>query len=409
MDANGFLIMIYDRRKHFGVVCVHSVCYIHCAMNKGFSVNTSHETVRDAKRIISDILHALGAAEAVRLVDKELQGEGYDFSVETSMPPMVFRFAVETKRLLTPQRVQGLIPKLRCLPSDVLPVVYAPVISDRVASLLRAEGIGYFDAAGNCWLHSARDRVLIERQGFKTPRRPGVTLADPFASRSSRIVRAMLSQPKKGWQVRELARHDDVQVSQGLAANVKRSLLEEGYAIEHRSLLYLRDPEGLLTAWTKKYGGPAKRLPLYARGDTLSAEKMVRAWCSRNGLNHALAGLSAAWRLAPETRYTVATVYVEESGFDERLVRQLRDEHGIKPVTSGENLQLWLPFDRSVFSGCVSASEGVTASTSPIQTYLDARLAVGRGEEAATAVFDKYLRNEFLAAAEQAEGWRNAT
>ena len=99
----------------------------------------------------------------------------------------------------------------------------------------------------------------------------------------------------------QLAEHPDVDVSAGLVSKVKHSLVEEGYAMEHQRLVYLRDPVGLLENWAKRYAGPAEQVPLYFRGDAEAAEEAVARWCQANDLRYALAGFSAAWRLAPKS------------------------------------------------------------------------------------------------------------
>jgi hypothetical protein len=272
-----------------------------------------------------------------------------------------------------------------------------------VAEVLREQGIGCADRAGNCWLRSPRHRLLIERRGFETGRQPTKPAADPFAVRSSRIVRAMLSRPAEGWQVRQLAGHPDVQVSVGLAVKVKRALLQEGYAVEHQRLLYLRDPEGLLNAWTQKYPGPVEQVPLYFRGETAVAEQTVSGWCRDNGLIHALAGFSAGWRLAPEVRYGVGAIFVEERAFDQLLLDRLAAQSGGKRADTGPTLYLWRPYDWSVFAGSEESGRAQPPVTSALQTYLDLKRTPGRGEEAANAVLEKYLSHDLRAAANRAE------
>ena len=192
--------------------------------------------------------------------------------------------------------------------------LYAPVISPRVADIANEFAVGYVDRAGNCRLRSVGDRLLIDRRGYKSPSRPPQGVADPFSPKSSRIVRALLGRPAEGWKVRELAEHTDVDVSVGLVSKVKRTLVEEGYAIEHKRLLYLRDPVGLLENWAKGYPGPAEQIPMYFRGDAEAAEEAVGKWCQNNNIRYALAGFSAAWRIAPEVRHNVAAVYVHSRG-----------------------------------------------------------------------------------------------
>jgi hypothetical protein len=228
---------------------------------------------------------------------------------------------------------------------------------------------------------------------------PTPPAVDPFSPKSSRIVRALLTQPAEGWQVRQLAEHPDVRVSPGLVVKVKRALVEEGYAVERQRLLYLRDPVGLLEEWVGKYPGPAEQVPFYFRGNVEQAEHAVENWCVEHGLRHALAGLSAAWRLAPEVRYNVASVYVEDRGFDPDLLVRLTRDHGGRRVDTGATLTLWRPYDPSVF---VFAPP---LTTSPLQTYLDLRRTAGRGEDAAKAVYDKWLASDLKAAAERAKEW----
>ena len=190
-------------------------------------------------------------------------------------------------------------------------------------------------------------------------------------------------------------------MSAGLVVKVKRALVEEGYAVERERKLYLREPVELLKAWSQKYSGPVAATPLYFRRDAAAAEHSVSQWCRANSLQYALAGFSAAWRLAPEVRYSVAAVYVDDAGFDPKLVDQLTAEYGGKPVDTGPNLLLWRPFDQSVFVDAVKAGEPEQPVTSALQTYLDLNYQGGRGEDAASAIFEKHLGRELKAVVTQ--------
>ena len=306
---------------------------------------------------------------------------------------------------VTPQTVMSVCELLRHFPADVIGVVYAPVISPRVAEILDQAGVGRVDEAGNCRLRSVRPPLLIDRRGRHAPRRLPQGTADPFSPKSSRIVRAMLSGPSKGWKVRELADHPDVKVSPGLVVKVKRTLLEESYAVEREGLLYLRDPMGLLENWARSYPGPAEQLPMYFLGETNAAEEAVAHWCRDHNLRYALGGHSAAWRLSPEVRYSVAVVYVEERGFSHDVLGNLGKYKGGKRVDSGANLLLWRPFDSSVLAGSHSLDSTALMVTSAIQTYLDLKKVAGRGEEAAAAVYEKLLAGPLQNAAKQ---WQEA-
>jgi hypothetical protein len=249
--------------------------------------------------------------------------------------------------------------------------------------------------------------LLIDRHGYKSSARPPKGIVDLFSPKSSRIVRAMLAQPAKGWQVRELATHPDIEVSVGLAAKVKQTLIEESYAIEHERQLYLRDPVGLLDNWTKNYSGPAEQMPMFFRGNTEEAEQAVAQWCQDNDIAFALGSLSAAWRLAPEVRYNVAVVYVEDHGFNREMFSKLESYQGGKPVETGANLLLWRPFDRSVLIGIQRESGNGLPITSAIQTYLDLKRLGGRGEEAATALYERTIAKLLKEATRRVEEMRH--
>ena len=360
-------------------------------------------TIRDLEQQAADILRRVFEGfPDIRVNAQRVHSAtdaDYDVAVNAVSKKEKFRFWVEVKSRLTPQTALSVCERLiGKLPKRTIPVIFAPTISPRVAEIIREHGIGYADRAGNCWLRSLHDHLLIERRGFLAEREPTPGATDPFSTKSSRIIRALLSRPMDGWQVRKLAEHPDVQVSPGLVVKVKRALVEEGYAVERERLLYVRDPIALLKAWSEKYPGPVEQIPLYFRGDAAAAEEAVSRWGRDNALQYAFAGFSAAWRLAPEVRYPVAAVYVEDSGFDRWLLDKLAVEYGGKRVDSGPNLYLWRPFDRSVFAGRVDAGEPVQPVTSALQTYLDLKRAAGRGEEAASAIYEKYLSRDLDAA-----------
>jgi hypothetical protein len=88
---------------------------------------------------------------------------------------------------------------------------------------------------------------------------------------------------------------------------------------------------------------------------------------------------------------------VDAAGFDPKLLDQLTAEYGGKPVDTGPNLLLWRPFDQSVFVGAFNAGKPEQPVTSALQTYLDLNHQGGRGEDAASALFEKHLGRELKA------------
>lgn len=359
----------------------------------------------DAERTLREVLKGWEELRLHREPRSEAHpGCPYDLLLTAELPGRRIGFAIDAKKRVTPQTALAYSRRLASLARpDLIPVLYAPVISPRVAAITKGEGVGYLDQSGNCWLKSAAAGLLIERQGFQSAHRsvaPAVAI-DAFSPKSSRIVRVMLSQPTRGWLLRELAEHPTVGVSMGLASKVKHKLLEEGYLVERERMLYLRDPLALLADWSAKYSGPAEKRLLYARGELHSLEQRVVECCRHREWQVALAGFSAAWRQAPDVRYQVSALYVEEDAFNSEGVGQLINELSAKTVDSGHVLELWKPYDRSVFADSETSRDDVLPATSALQTYLDLRRTPGRGEEAANALFDKRLRGDLHIAAEQ--------
>ena len=342
------------------------------------------------ERLLRDIFAELGDFESVW--ESSSDDACCDVMIVSKSSSQTYRFDVKVRERITPQMADDLFKRLQIepLPNRMIRIVYAPVISPRVAEIAGQYGVSYIDFAGNCRIADGAAGLLISRSGIRNDAsRHKPNTADPFSTKSSRIVRAMLHEPKRGWQVSELAEHPDVKVSKGLVSKVKQALIRENYVVERDRLLYLKQPLDLLAAWARNYPGPSEKCPLYMRGEISEIEKRVVKWCKKTANEHALAKFSAAWRLAPEVRYSVASVYVGKVLQRPSIFASFCAECNAKEVDSGANLVLLTPFDQSVFVRCTSTPD---RTTSPLQTYLDLQSLAGRGSEAAEAVFEKHFR-----------------
>lgn len=303
-----------------------------------------------------------------------------------------YQLHITVRERITPQIANDLFARIKSSASNdgTIHIVFAPVISERVAELAIQHGISYLDGAGNCQIVDDASQLAIFRKGFVNDSSPPKQKAvDLFAPKSSRILRAMLHEPTRGWQLAELATMPEVDVSVGLVHKVKQALVEERYAVVRDRLLYLSQPVELLQAWAKNQPEQLLKRQFYVRGDLEKTEGMIANWCEKSNIQYALARFSAAWRYAPEVRYSVATVYLSTEAFGIDRLASLEAKCGTKDVDSGANLVLFAPFDKSVFAGRIATPE---QTTSPLQTYLDLQTMAGRGVEAAKAVYDKHLR-----------------
>jgi len=294
------------------------------------------------------------------------------------------RVLIEAKSRLTARAAVAWLNRLVRTPHAGVPLLCSERVSPRVAELCLARGAGYLDAAGNCRIEAPGFFVHVE--GRAGARRAPPVNADPFAPKSSRVTRLLLSDPSRGWHVKELA--EEAGISMGLASRVKRALVEDAHAETRDGRVYPTNPRELLAAWVASYSVPADERAFYVMGKAPSITRQLASWCEEQGVQYALSGFSGAWIAAPMVRHPVTVVYVDAvhaamPGGD------LRDALGAQEVDSGANLRILRPWDGFVFHGSREI-EGVCVA-SPLQLYLDLMRAGGRGEEAALEVLQKEI------------------
>jgi hypothetical protein len=292
---------------------------------------------------------------------------------------------VQTRQQLSPSTVLGVFQRLGWAPPDGVPLIGAPYVSPRVAELCRERNVSYLDGVGNCRI--AAPGLFVHVSG--RPNRPASAkaAADPFARKSSRVVRLLLTHPEQGWQVQQLAQRAGV--SLGLASKVKHALLEEAYLEERDRLFYLRDPATLLQGWAAGYRPHVKRLQLFAISRPPDTEARLGGWCRANGVAHALTQLSAAWRYSPFVRYDKSVVYIDKKVDSGTSLKSLLAHLDAREVDTGANCTLWVTDDPAVFTG--AREVGGVMVVSPLQLYLDLKALAGRGGDAAQEILEKEL------------------
>lgn len=269
-------------------------------------------------------------------------------------------------------------------------VVLAPFVSRRSAEILERGGVGFCDLSGNCRLVSGP--LFIERTGFPNAFARKAGLRSLFTPGAERVLRALLDPEhrRQVWTVREVAAAAYPGVSVGHAHKVGKLLEEQSFLHRSEDGLVLKEPDKLLGEWAKAYRfqrSIATRYYSSVEADVLR-ERFAELASSpgKRGPRGLLASFSAAEVLAPHVRQHRFFAYW--SGETRRLEKAL----ALKPVSSGENVVILRPYDEGVFYPAGVVSDPVT---SPVQTYLDLRVSAARGEEAADAVFDRYLRKAY--------------
>ena len=350
-------------------------------------------------RLLSQILAELGTFQVLLVPG----GRDPEDDVRVIVPTGAdFRLEVKEYKRITPATAESacLMLNRQAEGTGSQPIIFASMVSDRTSEIATKHGVSWMDYAGNCRLVFPAYGIYVRCSGIENPfgkQLPKVL--NVYSSKSSRVVRAMLQEPLRGWQLNELAAHPDVRVSPALMSRIKRSLVEGGYAVMQKGLIRLKRPNDLLIDWMDHYRNHKPReYSFYMRGELEQIEQQIAQWCSKSTDQFALSRFSAAWRLAPEVRYNVASFMVPTRAILAEAFIDLVSNYGARKVDSGANLILQVSDDESYYSNRLGET---LQTTSPLQTYLDTRAMNGRGEEAAMAIYEKYFKQLFTEATEQ--------
>lgn len=260
-------------------------------------------------------------------------------------------------------------------------VFAAPYISPEAAAICQEAGIGYLDLAGNCHLAFASVYIHIGGKRNHAPeRRP---LRSLYAPKAERVLRVLLQEPGRTWQIQPLA--TAARVSVGLVSKVKSLLRDrEWIASTSAAGLRLTRPGALLDDWAPVYA--ARRLrhhEFFCLKDLPDIERGIAEACRGAGQRYALTGLSAAARTAPFVRYQRADAYVVGP------LAPIIDALEMKTVPSGSNVRIRTPYDEGVLLS-PGEDDGIVL-VSPLQNYLDLCAEGGRAGDSA-----EFLRERFI-------------
>jgi len=257
----------------------------------------------------------------------------------------------------------------------------APSVSESTVRMCLEAGVGYLDLAGNCLINLPD--LFIERSGADSGYKERGGTASLFSPKSSRVLRVLLSDAHRTWQVQQLA--GTAHVSLGLASKVKQGLLDREWIAATATGVRMSRPEELLNAWAESYAyEKSTAVALYSLEGPAETESAIAAYCAERGIDYALTGFSGARLTAPRVRYTRATVYVAGE------VDALAASVGLKRVETGANVLLLKPYDEGILFG--AAERFGLRVVSPIQLYLDLRSMAGRADEAADELLHREIR-----------------
>lgn len=297
------------------------------------------------------------------------------------------RLLIEVRDSVTPRRIRETLRQFRnSLPKGTkgYPVLASTFLSLRVREICREEGTGYLDLAGNCYLQF--DDLYLEKVVDKNPFPQRGRPPSLFGPVSSRVVRALLEEPERRWQVRELV--EATKVSLGQASNVTRRLLEEEYITKAENRIVLAQPAKLLDAWQDQYKQENnQRMAHYIfNRNPEGIMPLVSETAQTRGWKYAVTSFAAASLVAPFVRGVGAIEwYVEDATAIDLWVKAL----DLRPVEEGPNVALVIPYDPGVFYKNQKV-DGI-ALVGNVQLYLDLYSNPARGREQA-----EFLRKERL-------------
>ncbi|MFH2070994.1 MAG: type IV toxin-antitoxin system AbiEi family antitoxin [Elusimicrobiota bacterium] len=272
----------------------------------------------------------------------------------------------------------------RVIENKVYGIIGVPYISDDSAKICKENNIGYIDLAGNCFINY--EKIYIERKNYPNGNIKKRSLRSIFTPKASRILRVMLCNPKKYWQVQELS--EEAKISLGQAFKVKEKLLNLEYAKEENKMISLNKPEDLLSKWSENYSFRKNKLyDYFSFGEPKGTERKIAEYCKKNNIVYALTLFSGADLIAPYTRYTRAFIYIKEN------IPEIATSLELKPVDSGPNITILEPYDDGIFYG-LQEINGMRVVCN-IQLYLDLVNYKGRGEETGKFLFEQKIKPQW--------------
>jgi hypothetical protein len=330
-------------------------------------------------RLVSELPRLLEGLDIVRteVTPRPRKGLLPDLFVDVRLGRHARRLVVEVKTLGEPRMAAQAIARLgqsvRSV-SNGYPVFAAGFVGDSARQLCKAAGVGYIDLLGNVYLRFGG--VLVDRLAEGSFRAERRSLKRLFAPKATRVVRALLLDPKRPARITDLA--GACSMSPAGVYWVARLLEDMGY-VERDSAkrIVLAKPKELLDAWASSWSMDRNASTGYFSFERTPEAliKKVASTSKRKDLPYALTLMAGASLVAPFVRFQDVWMYV---GGDEATWVEALD---LKPVDGGGNIVLVRPYDQGVFTG-LQVVEGVNV-VSDVQLYVDLYNYPARGREQA--------------------------
>lgn len=202
--------------------------------------------------------------------------------------------------------------------------------------ILEHHGVALIDGLGNA--HIELPGLLFHLEGRRRPQRPTAKTLPRLNGKAGVAAQALLLQPRRAWQVQELAK--EAAVSAGLAHRVLARLDNEGIVTAEGSgpnrVRRVVNPTALLDLWAEELAGQPTRTLGYLIAQTpQQLVKKLATNLERAGIDYALTGAAGASLVAPfVTAIPVVDVWVAATAAPEELYNGAHAD----PVTDGQNI-----------------------------------------------------------------------
>ena len=267
------------------------------------------------------------------------------------------------------------------------PVIIGKYLSKNQREICREENVFYIDLVGNFYIHYPGVYIdkEVESKGFPSEE----IERNPFSDKASLILRKLLKESDKPWQIRKLAM--ELKLSPGYVSKIAKRLNELNYAL-FNSLegLKLKNRDALLEDWFHRYNYKKNKDFKYfclAKGpeDILARLKKINIPYK---INYALSFHAGAYLISPHAVFNEVHIYVS----DRESMNFFVDKLNLKPAVQGANLIILFPYYKySVFYNKQKIKN--LRVVSDIQLYLDLYKYPLRGIEQAEHLYEKRLKN----------------
>lgn len=238
-------------------------------------------------------------------INKNISGRIFDLAFKIKTETGVEKhFLCEIKEPLQPRMAREISATFKenlVNLNKVYPVLISGFIGERTRDILKKEGIGYLDLAGNYYLKF--NNVYIEKIVDKNPFTDKGRLKTIFKPISSRIIRVLLEDPNKTWRILELSKVAGVSIGQ--TSNVCRKLIDDEYLNKNeKGGYFLTEPGKLLDEWQGNYTYTQNKILIYYSFEQ-NLEKLIGEVIKISkdkNLKYALTLLSGASLIAPFVR-----------------------------------------------------------------------------------------------------------